>query len=174
MIVLSSITPWIKVCGQPAPDLCRSIDGRLEAKVGAGLLRNSDLEFVEPGEPAEYTLDVTTKEDLNIRVIKSGACEIKIPSFRISVDSTMGSEGFVSNVEGVLDRFLQQINLLKDDEELEKEQKKKLKKQSAIYMQQAAISLRLAIIYKQIAIVYQLNLLSLPRALKLMKSMVKA
>ena len=89
--------------------------------------KNSDLEFLEPGIPAEYTLDIESKEDLNIRVIKSGECEIKIPSFRISVDSTMSSEGFISNIEGVLNRFKQQIELLKGDSDLDKEQRKKLK-----------------------------------------------
>lgn len=96
-------------------------------KCNACGFKNSDLEFINPGQPAEYTLDITSKEDLNIRVIKSGECEIKIPTFRISVDSTLGSEGFISNVEGVFQRFKQQIEFLKDDSELEKEQKKKLK-----------------------------------------------
>ena len=89
--------------------------------------KNSDLEFINPGTPAEYTLEVESKEDLNIRVIKAGECEIKIPTFRISVDSTMGSEGFISNVEGVLNRFKAQVELLKNDDELDKEQKTKLK-----------------------------------------------
>lgn len=89
--------------------------------------RNSDLEFIEPGKPAEYTLDIESKEDLSIRVIKSGNCEIKIPSFRISVDSSMGSEGFITNVEGILQRFEQQIKVLKEDDDLDKVQRKKLK-----------------------------------------------
>ncbi len=89
--------------------------------------KNSDLEFIEPGEPAEYTLDVESKEDLQIRVIKSGICEISIPSFRISVDSSMNSEGFISNVEGILHRFEKQISILKDDMELDKAQRKKVK-----------------------------------------------
>jgi len=89
--------------------------------------KNSDLEFIEPGEPAEYILDIESKEDLNIRVIKSGQCEIKIPSFRISVDSSMNSEGFISNVEGVLNRFKKQIEFLKTDSDLDKLQRKKLK-----------------------------------------------
>lgn len=96
-------------------------------KCNACGFKNSDLEFIEPGQPAEYSLDIESKEDLNIRVIKSGACEIKIPSFRISVDSSMGSEGFISNVEGVITKFKNQILLLKDDSDLEKEQRKKLK-----------------------------------------------
>lgn len=96
-------------------------------KCNACGFKNSDLEFIEPGQPAEYSIDIETPEDLNIRIIKSGACEIKIPSFRISVDSTMGSEGFISNIEGLIERFKRQILFLKDDSELEKEQRKKLK-----------------------------------------------
>lgn len=89
--------------------------------------KNSDLEFINPGKPAEYSVDIESKDDLDIRIIKSGACEIKIPNFRISVDSTMGSEGFISNVEGVLNRFKQQIEFLKGDADLDKTQRKKLK-----------------------------------------------
>ena len=96
-------------------------------KCNACGFKNSDLEFIEEGQPAEYSLDVESKEDLAIRVIKSGVCEITIPSFRISVDSSMGSEGFISNVEGVLNRFKQQIELLKEDSDLDKVQRKKLK-----------------------------------------------
>lgn len=87
----------------------------------------NDLEFLEPGQPAEYTLEIESKEDLDIRIIKSGGCEIKIPSFRISVDSTMNGEGFISNVEGVIRRFRDQVMLLKDDDDLDKAQRKKIK-----------------------------------------------
>lgn len=96
-------------------------------KCNACGFKNSDLEFLEPGPAAEYSIDIETKEDLNIRVIKSGECEIKIPSFRISVDSTMSSEGFISNIEGVLNRFKHQIEFLREDLDLEKEKRKKLK-----------------------------------------------
>lgn len=88
--------------------------------------KNSDLEFLEPGEPAEYSIDIESKEDLQVRVIKSGECQIKIPNFRISVDSTMNSEGFISNVEGVILKFRHQIELLKDGED-DKGKRKTLK-----------------------------------------------
>lgn len=96
-------------------------------KCNACGFKNSDLEFIEHGEPCEYSLEVSCIDDLKIRVIKSGSCEIKIPSFRISVDSSMGSEGFISNVEGVLNRFKEQVEFLKEDSELDKLQRKKLK-----------------------------------------------
>ena len=96
-------------------------------KCNACGFKNSDLEFIEPGQPAEYSVEVESPEDLSIRVIKSGMCEVSIPSFRISVDSSMNSEGFISNIEGVLTRFKHQIELLKNDSELDKSQRKKLK-----------------------------------------------
>lgn len=89
--------------------------------------RNSDLEFENSGEPAEYKVDVESVDDLNIRVIKSGSCEVKIPNFRISVESTMNSEGFITNIEGLILRFKRQIMLLKDDSELDKAQRKRIK-----------------------------------------------
>jgi zinc finger protein len=89
--------------------------------------KTSDLEFLEPGDPAEYSIDVEGKEDLSIRVIKSGDSEIKIPSFRISVESGMNSEGFITNVEGVLLRFKEQVELLKNDMDLDKNLRKKAK-----------------------------------------------
>jgi zinc finger protein len=89
--------------------------------------KSSDLEFINPGQPAEYSLEISSKDDLNIRVIKSGGCEIKIPNFRISVDSTMNGEGFISNVEGVITRFKNQVELLKEDDDLDKAQRKKIK-----------------------------------------------
>jgi zinc finger protein len=88
--------------------------------------RTSDLEFLEPGQPAEYSVDIESKEDLKIRIIKSGECEIKIPNFRISVDSTMNSEGFITNVEGVIRKFEKTVISLKDGEE-DKAKRKTLK-----------------------------------------------
>jgi len=85
--------------------------------------KNSDLEFLNPREPAEYTLEVESPEDLNIRIVKSSSSEIKIPNLRVSVDSGASSEGYISNVEGVLRRFIQQIEFLKEDPEIGKNEK---------------------------------------------------
>ncbi len=88
--------------------------------------KKSDLELENSSGPAEYTLKVETIEDLNIRVIKSGDCEIIIPKLGVSVDSTLEGEHFVSNVEGVLQRFRKQLEFLKEGEE-EKEVRKRIK-----------------------------------------------
>jgi zinc finger protein len=89
--------------------------------------KNSDLEIENEQDPAEYKVDVESLEDLNIRVIKSGSCEVKIPNFRISVESTMNSEGFITNIEGLINRFKDQVMLLKEDSDMDKSQRKRIK-----------------------------------------------
>lgn len=90
--------------------------------------KKNDLEFLEPKAPAVYTLDISSKEDLNTRIIKSGECEIEIKKLKISVDSSYNSEGFVTNIEGVLNRFKDQIELLSDDMSIDKDKRKKANK----------------------------------------------
>lgn len=78
--------------------------------------KKADLEIENNSGPAEYSIEIKEKEDLNIRVIKSGECEIKIPRLGLAVDSTMNSEYFISNVEGVILRFKNQLEFLKSGE----------------------------------------------------------
>lgn len=88
--------------------------------------KKADLEMGNSSGPAEYTVKIENVKDLNIRVIKSGECEIKIPRLGLSIDSTLNGEYFVSNVEGVLTRFRKQIEFLRDGEE-DKVVKKRIK-----------------------------------------------
>ena len=90
--------------------------------------KNSDIEFANPKTPAQYSVDIESVSDLNIRVIKSGLCRIEIPHFKVSVDSTMEGSGFISNVEGVLNRFKKQIEFLTEDSTMDNSKMKKLNK----------------------------------------------
>lgn len=55
-------------------------------------------------EPVVLTAKVNSIEDLKIRVIKSGTATIKIPEFGATITPGPDSEGYISNVEGVLQR----------------------------------------------------------------------
>ena len=88
--------------------------------------KNSDIEFANPKVPAQYSVDVESVSDLSIRVIKSGLCQIEIPQFKVSVDSTMEGCGFISNVEGVLNRFKKQVEFLMEDSAMDNSKMKKL------------------------------------------------
>ena len=91
----------------------------------------SDIEVEETKDPIKYTFEVKNKKDLNVRVVKSGQATIKIPGLKMSVEPGPASEGYVSNIEGVLEKFKKVIESERDtaeDEDVRKNAKNLLKK----------------------------------------------
>jgi zinc finger protein ZPR1 len=66
--------------------------------------RHSDIICLEQKEPARYILRLE-KANLNARVIKSPTGTISIPELGLKVEPGSKSQGYISNVEGVLNRF---------------------------------------------------------------------
>ncbi len=89
----------------------------------------ADVEAGKERGPVKYTLNVEGEEDLKIRVVKSSQATIKIPRM---VEITPGpvSSGYVTNVEGILNRIKKVIESKKDDEDksVRKKAKNQLKK----------------------------------------------
>ncbi|MCD4759511.1 ZPR1 zinc finger domain-containing protein [archaeon] len=65
----------------------------------------SDVESAEKKDPVKITFNVEGVGDLNARVIKSGSALVKISQLKMSMEPGENSEGFVSNVEGLLGKF---------------------------------------------------------------------
>ena len=86
----------------------------------------SDIESEQTKEPCKYEFTVENSKDLNVRVVKSGEATIKIPSLRMSVEPGVASEGYISNIEGVLQRFKKILESERDSAE-EPETRKKAK-----------------------------------------------
>lgn len=83
----------------------------------------ADVESEEKKEPVRYTIEINTPEDLKIRVIKSSKAKIKIPHV-IEVKPGPVSQGYITNIEGILKRIKHSIEIARDAEE-DKETKKK-------------------------------------------------
>ncbi len=93
--------------------------------------KQSDVECAQQKEPSKYEFTVEKADDMKVRVVKSGEASIKIPQLKMSVDPGVASEGYVSNVEGVLQRFkkiLEGERDSADDDEIRKKAKNLLKK----------------------------------------------
>lgn len=77
----------------------------------------NDVFSVESKEPLEYRIRVTEEEDLMVRVIKSSSATVIIPELGLKIEPGPLSQGYVSNVEGVLRKveevFKGQYNVLK-------------------------------------------------------------
>ena len=65
----------------------------------------NDVFSVETREPLEYKLFVESEEDLMARVVKSSSATVIIPELGLKIEPGPLSQGYVSNVEGVLRRI---------------------------------------------------------------------
>lgn len=91
----------------------------------------SDVESAELKDPIKITFTIENQKDLNVRVVKSSAAIVKIPQMRMDVRPGPASNGYITNVEGVLDRFEKVIQDERDtaeDEQVKKHAKNLLKK----------------------------------------------
>lgn len=87
----------------------------------------ADVESAEESKgPVKYTLDIDSEEDMKIRIVKASSCTVKIPHIG-SIESSETSNGYVTNVEGVLNRMKKQIEAIRDDQEADEEERKKAK-----------------------------------------------
>ena len=103
----------------------------------------SDVECAERKEPVKYSLDITSEEDMNIRVVRSSEGIIKIPRIG-SIEPGPAANGFITNVEGVLQRIKDQVESLKeesDDEETKKKCKNMIKKLGRVMWGQESVKL---------------------------------
>lgn len=66
--------------------------------------RYSDTIIMAQRKPVHYELAVRTRDDLDARVVRSTSGTIKIPELGVDIEPGPASESFISNIEGVLDR----------------------------------------------------------------------
>lgn len=83
----------------------------------------ADVEAVDKKEPCKYTFEITCEEDMKVRVVRSSEATIKIPHIT-TVTPGPASNGYVTNIEGILNRVKKQIEHLRDEEEDEETKKK--------------------------------------------------
>lgn len=65
----------------------------------------SDVEAAEAKEPCRIIFTIENVKDLNVRVVKSSEASVHIPQLKIDVEPGADSIGYVSNMEGLLERF---------------------------------------------------------------------
>ncbi len=66
--------------------------------------KHTDVITLTEQEPIALTAKINSIEDLKMRVIKSGTATVSIPELKATITPGPYSEGYISNVEGILDR----------------------------------------------------------------------
>lgn len=90
----------------------------------------SDVEAAEQKEPCKYVFAVSGKEDLQVRVVRSSEGKVKFEHIG-DIEPGPAAEGFITNIEGLIQRMKEQIEKVRDleeDEDAKKKAKNLLKK----------------------------------------------
>ena len=81
--------------------------------------KHSDIISLEQNDPAKYVIDIK-KENLSVRIVRSQSATVSIPEIGVKVEPGPKSEGYVTNIEGMLTRFedavKKALNLFEDVE----------------------------------------------------------
>lgn len=85
----------------------------------------ADIEVEENQNPSKWEFEITSEADMSVRVIKSSTATIKIPRI-MNIEPGTASNGYVSNIEGILVRVKTRLEKSRDSEE-DATKKKKLK-----------------------------------------------
>lgn len=83
----------------------------------------ADVESEENQDPTRYTLEIESEEDLRIRIVKSSQADIKVPYIG-SIEAGEASNGYITNIEGILNRLKNQIEHLRDSADDNTDRKK--------------------------------------------------
>ncbi len=90
----------------------------------------ADVEAVDKKEPAKFTFDISSEQDMKVRVIKSSQATVKLLHIT-TITPGPASTGYITNIEGILNRVKHQIEVARDSEEdlaVKKKAKNLLKK----------------------------------------------
>ncbi|WP_298665152.1 ZPR1 zinc finger domain-containing protein [uncultured Methanofollis sp.] len=92
--------------------------------------RMADTFILKTGQPERSEMRVSGEADLSVRVVRSSAGTIEVPELGVTVNPGPASEGFITNVEGVLDRIEEALDTaLKTAEGEERERALSIKAQ---------------------------------------------
>jgi len=79
--------------------------------------RQTDFIPAEGKKAGAWSLTVDSTQKLRSRVVRSSSCTVRIPELELEVMPGTNSTGYVSNIEGVLNRFVDIINMVRRDVE---------------------------------------------------------
>ena len=81
--------------------------------------RQTDFIPAEGKKSGAWSLILDSPQKLRSRVVRSSSCTVRIPELELEVMPGTNSTGYVSNIEGVLNRFVEIINMVRRDVERE-------------------------------------------------------
>ncbi|MGM5483573.1 MAG: ZPR1 zinc finger domain-containing protein [Nanobdellota archaeon] len=87
------------------------------------LYHQADVEAEKGQGPVKIEYEIDSEEDMNVRVIKSSSATIKLPRI-MTIEPGPVSNGYITNIEGILNRVKTMLENSRDSSEDKSESKK--------------------------------------------------
>jgi len=67
--------------------------------------KHSDVAHLGEREPVRHEFRISSEKDITVRVVRSSTGTVKIPELGVVIKPSSGSQGYITNVEGILNRI---------------------------------------------------------------------
>lgn len=74
--------------------------------------KNTDFIPAEGKKPGSWSLRINNVEHMSARVVRSSSCTIRIEEIGLEVEPGGNSSGYITNIEGVLNRFSDIVKMI--------------------------------------------------------------
>jgi len=74
--------------------------------------RHTDFIPAEGKKASAWSMKISERDHLNIRVVRSSSCTVRIVELGLEVEPGDNATGYISNIEGVLNRFEDAIGII--------------------------------------------------------------
>jgi zinc finger protein len=81
--------------------------------------KQRQVTLLEEHEPSEYSVQVSSVDDLSIRIIRSDTASIRIPEFGVEIKPGPLADATIYNIEAILMDIRDRTEFLRDDAETE-------------------------------------------------------
>ncbi len=79
----------------------------------------NDVSSDEEKIPLRFTVKIESEKDLTVKIVKSSTSTIKIPELGVRIEPTPSSEGYFTNIEGLLNKVENALSFTSFEEEEE-------------------------------------------------------
>jgi zinc finger protein len=73
--------------------------------------KHADVTHLGEHEPMRHEFMITSEDDMMVRVVRSSTGTIKVPELGVTVKPGSASGGYITNIEGVLNRIEEAIRM---------------------------------------------------------------
>ncbi len=83
--------------------------------------KQSQVSLLEEHEPSVYSVEVSSVDDLSMRIVRSDTASIRIPELNVEINPGLVADATISNVEAILLDIRDRAEFLQDALETEEE-----------------------------------------------------